>query len=736
MVAGPRLAFVLATLFCALLSATSWAATKFVYVPEPNVSTYAIAAASYTGPNLSGTCNSIPTTATVTTPPVHGTLSTTSGTLTSVQCPGQALPAVDLYYTWTDTTGSPGSGTDAFHVHFASANGTIDTEVFLFMGAYGKELGDKHPRVPCSGIVCDNCRSAAGCDSAANAGNDNDDAPEDPSGTMSSDGQAYAGQPAGGGLGPSTGGGGFASGGGGGAYLRARNPIQANTGNVFYSYTDYTTAGANPLSFTRYYNSQANIQSFAVSFVGNTAANRNWRSNFDRYINALTPDVAAVERPDGQVLNFFLVGSTWTPDTDVDYTLTQSGSTWTLTGPDDTVETYSTGITPISGAAASLNAIASLSAHLTSIKSRNGYTQTLNYTGGSLTSVTDSYGRSLAFTYNADGTLASVATPDKTTITYGYTVGPLLDLLVTTGQQLSTVTFPTTPAQVITYNYTQSGLPFALSSVTDEDGNTYESWTYDAQGRGLTHQLGSGVGLTTLVYGATTTTVTSALGVTDTYTLTTLQNVPKVATVSRAATGTTAAATRTITYDANGYVATATDWNGNETSYTNNAHGLPTSITDGVGTALARTATVVYDATFVHLPDSVASPGVTRAYTYDASGNPLTIKLTDTTTSSSPYATAGQTRTWTNSWSNFLLASTKTPNGYTTSLDYDASGALVSVTDPLNHVTTITTHTGGGLPEVIVDPNNVTTTLAYDARQRLVPRRHHQHGRADDEAYL
>jgi RHS repeat-associated protein len=713
MVAGPRFAFVLATLFGALLSATSWAGTKFVYVPEPNVSTYAIGSTSYTGPNLSGTCNPVtPTNATITVQPVHGTLSIQSGTITPEQCPGQPLPGTLIYYTWTDTSGSPGSGTDAFHVHFSSTTGTIDTDVFLFMGAYGKELGDKHPRVPCSGIVCDNCRTAAGCDSAANAGNDNGDAPEDPSGTMSSDGQVYAGEPAGGGLGS-------APGGGGGAYLRARNPIQANTGNVFYNYTDYTTAGPNPLAFTRYYNSQANIESFAVSFVGNTATNRNWRSNFDRYINALTPNVAAVERPDGQVLDFFLVGSTWTPDTDVDYKLTQSGSTWTLTGPDDTVETYTTGVTPISGAAASLNAIASLSAHLTSIKSRNGYTQTLNYTGGGLTSVTDSYGRSLAFTYNADGTLASVTTPDNTTITYGYTVGPLLDLL-TSGQQLSTVTFPTTPAQVITYNYTQSGLPFALSSVTDEDGTIYESWTYDAQGRGLTHQLGNGVGLTTLVYGATTTTVTSALGVTDTYTLTTLQNVPKITTVSRAATGTTAAATRTVTYDANGYVATATDWNGNETSYTNNAHGLPTSITDGVGTALARTATVVYDATFVHLPDSVASPGVTRGYTYDASGNTKTVTLTDTTTTSSPYATSGQIRTWTNTWSNFLLASTKTPNGYTTSLGYDASGALVSVTDPLNHVTSITMHTGGGLPQVIVDPNNVTTTLTYDPRQRLM----------------
>jgi YD repeat-containing protein len=701
-----RLIFAFVTLCGLLLPATSFAATKTIYVPEPGVSTFAVATAAITF-NLDGSCNALtPPTATITVPPQHGTTSTSGGSIVYAgECSGQAQPSTVINYTWTDTTGSPGSGSDAFHVHFASSVGNVDYDIFIFEGTYGKELGDKHPHDPCFGSTCQNCSAAAGCDTAANAGNDNGDAPEDPSGTLSNDGQTYAGEPAGGG------------GSGGGAYvLRSRNPIQANTGNVYYSHTDYATAGANPLALTRYYNSQADIESFAVSLVSVTAKNHNWRSNFDRYIDLVTSTVAAVERPDGQVLDFFLVGSTWTPETDVDYKLTQSGSTWTLTGPDDTVETYQTGASILPGAIA-LSAIASQSAYLTSIKSRNGYTQTLNYTNGTLTGVTDSYGRALSFAYNADGTMSSVTTPDNTTISYAYTAAPLLDA-IETGQQLATVTFPTTPPETITYNYGDASLPFALTSVTDEDGNDFESWTYDSMGRGLTHQLASGIGLTTMVYGTTTTTVTNALGVTDTYTLSPLQNVPKVSKITRAATATTAAATRTITYDANGYVATATDWNGNETSYVNNAHGLPTSVTEATGTTLARTVTIAYDATFVHLPDTITSPGVTRSFTYDSSGNPLTIKLTDTTTTTSPYATAGQTRTWTNTWSNFLLASTMTPNGNKTSLGYDASGALVSITDPLSHMTSTTTHTGGGLPEVIVDPNNVTTTLAYCCRAR------------------
>ncbi len=694
--ASPRVVFLLTVLFGLLISSTCLAASKVVYVPQPNVSTFAIGSASYTF-TLSGACNPVtPTNANVTVQPLHGTLSISSGSIPYAECPGQSLPGAVIYYTWTATNGSPGSGSDAFHVHFSSTQGTLDYDVFLFMGTYGKELGDKHPATPTFGGVCQDC---------GGAGNGN--APDDAPGTLSTDGQLYAGEPAGGGLGNTAGARPSVT-----RSLRARNPIQVATGNVFYSYTDYTTAGPNPLSFTRYYNSQGSIDSFAVDLVGTSAVNHNWRSNYDGYVDELTSNVVQVERPDGQVLSFFLVGSAWTSDTDVDYTLTHSGSTWTLTAPDDTVETYTT-------SSAVLGGVAIASSHLTSITSRNGYTRTLNYTGETLTSVTDSYGRTLSFAYNADGTMASITTPDNTTIAYSYTAGPLADL-VATGQQLASVTFPTSPAQTITYNYADSSLPWALTSVTDEDGNAYESWTYDSTGRGLTNQLGGGAGLTTMTYGTNTATVTNALGVTDSYTFTTLQNVPKVAAISRAKTATTAAATEAMTYDTNGYIATRTDWNGNKASFTNNAHGMPTSLNEASGSSIARTVTVAYDTKFIHLPDTITSAGVTRSYTYDGSGNPLTVTLTDTTTTSAPYATKGQARTTTFTWSSFLPASTKTPNGNTTSFGYDGTGALTSITDALSHVTNITMHTGGGLPQVIVDPNNVTTTLTYDPRQRLM----------------
>jgi RHS repeat-associated protein len=489
----------------------------------------------------------------------------------------------------------------------------------------------------------------------------------------------------------------------------AGEPIDIGSGNVSYQVTDYTTAGQNPLAFTRYYNSRGGNLGFTT--------NNNWIGSFDGLIySGVTTGVhIGVFRPDGKFLAFTNPnGSGWVSDTDVDYKLTSQSFpnnvyVYTLTTPDDTVETYTN---PGTGTVAFLN----------SIVLRNGYTQTINRNStNQITSVTDSYNRTLTFTYNSDHTINTLATPDSTTITYGYTTASGIT-------NLTSVSYPTSPASSITYVYGNSSLPAALTSIKDELGNTYTSWTYDAYGRGLTSALGGSslnANLTTITYNDTngSRTVTNALGVTDTYSFTTLQNVTKVSQISRAATSTTAAATESFGYDSNGFLNSKTDWNGNQTTLTNNSHGLPTTINEAVGSSVARTTTIAYDPTFVHLPDSITTPGLTTSFTYDASGNVLTKTLTDTTSQSIPYSTSGQTRTWTNTWSNFLLATVKTPNGNTTTFGYDSTGALTSLTNAKNQVTNITSHTAGGLPETIVDPNGssngTTTTLSYDPRQRL-----------------
>lgn len=476
------------------------------------------------------------------------------------------------------------------------------------------------------------------------------------------------------------------------------NPVDVGTGNKFEQVADYETAGQNKLSFTRYYNSRG---TFGPSTLATTLG-KNWSSTYDRYLMIVSASSISVERADGQILGFNLNGGRWTSDSDVDLELTQSGSTWTLKDSSETVEIYST--------------VSTTEAKLTSITARNGFTETLQYnSSGQLESVTDSFNRRLNFTYQK-GLLQTVSTPDGLVLTYNYTSSGVTPGVL---DRLASVMYSTSPQTRQTYLYENVSLPFALTGITDENGNRYATWAYDVAGRATSSQHGKGIDLTTVAYDDSTgnRTVTNALGVSEIYKFKTLQGVPKITEIDRKATSTTSSATRFFTYDTNGYTASQTDWNGNKTSYVNDVHGQPTTITEPT-----RTTTISYDPTFVHLPHQIVTTGLTTTFGYDGSGNLLTRTETDTTTQSVPYATKGTTRIWKYTWQNGLIASVQTPRTDVkalTSFTYDSSGALTQMTNALSQKTEITQHTGGGLPLTIVDPNNVTTMLAYDGRLHL-----------------
>lgn len=490
------------------------------------------------------------------------------------------------------------------------------------------------------------------------------------------------------------------------ALAAASNPVSANgsavrgqpiniaTGNMYEQVTDYTTVGTNPLALTRTYNSMSYTRNGYATLMG-----PNWRTNYDRYLRVVSSTQLAAERPDGQMVNFALSGGVGTPDSDVDIKLTYSGSTYTLTDSNDAVETYT---------------VTSGKGVLSSIAYPNGYTQTMNYTSGVLTSVSDSYSRSLSFTYTS-GVLTGVTTPDSATLTYGYTT--------TAGKSLLTsVTYNTSPSTSQTYVYGNTSFPFMLTSITDENGNTNSQWTYDGEGRCTMSEHAGGADEVQVSYDDSTgnRTVTDPLGNAETYKFTTYQGVPKVTEIDRAANSPVASATRTFTYDANGYLATATDWDGNSTHWTNNSHGLPTSITEAYGAGVARTTTISYDSTWVHKPYTTTKTNVTLDDRYDGTqGTLLTHKLTDTTGGT----TNGQTRTWTytyNATGELLTAQTpRTDVTVKTTYTY-SSGALASITDPLGNVTTINTANGTGQPTKITDPNSVETDFTYDNRNRLL----------------
>lgn len=479
------------------------------------------------------------------------------------------------------------------------------------------------------------------------------------------------------------------------------DPINIGSGNVYQQVTDYHTTGANRLQFTRYYNSLSAGSTYAASL------GKNWRSTFDRYVRINSSNYVVLERADGKQLEFVLTNGKWVGDSDVDFVITNAGNTWHVTDNADTIETYAS--------------VGTGEAILTSITYRNGYTQTLLYNAGNqLTSVADSYGRSLSLTYE-NGLLQNVTTPDAVALAFNYE--PVGEASVS--YRLQSVSYSTTASQR-RYSYEDPNHLYVITGITDESGKRFATWTYDSQGRGLSSQHADGANLTTIAYNDIdgSRTVSNALGQQTVYKVTVLQGVPKVTEMDRLPTATTSAASRKFTYDANGYVASATDWNGNLTTYANDSRGRPMLITRAAGSPQARTSSLTYHETF-HLPVKLVQDGLTTTFAYDASGNLLTKTLTDTTNGTIPYSTSGTSRIWTYTWSKFLLASVVGPRvdvKHVTTYSYDSSGALTSVTNALGQVTKITAHLPGGLPETIVDPNGVVTQFTYDMRLRRLTR--------------
>jgi RHS repeat-associated protein len=470
--------------------------------------------------------------------------------------------------------------------------------------------------------------------------------------------------------------------------LRTANPINVGTGNKFETVTDYRGAGVRALRFVRYYNSQSERESPFFDL--------GWRSNYDRSVLELSsPKRALVTRPDGRELVFVESGGEWTPDPDVTARLTQLANGWEYTDADDTIETYDA------------------NGRILSIRTRDGYEQTITWDGRVISSVSDSEGGTLTFTY-ADRHLVSLTDPDGRVYAYGYDER----------RNLSTVIYPDdTPADdtdnpTVQYHYEHAEFRAALTGITDENGERFATWAYDTERRATLSEHAGGAERTTITYEADgTATVTDALGATRTYGFTTQHEQVKAGTVSGDPCTTCGGLARSYTYDASGFLSSRTDFNGNVTTFVHDARGLETRRTEAAGTPAERTIATQWHPTF-RLPTRITEPGQRTDFTYDGQGRLLSRTVTDPAT--------GNSRTTTYTYTpEGLLETTDGPRtdvSDVTTRSYDAQGNLTSVTDALGHVTQITAHDASGRPTSIQDPNGVVTDLAYDPRGRIISR--------------
>jgi YD repeat-containing protein len=495
------------------------------------------------------------------------------------------------------------------------------------------------------------------------------------------------------------------------------NPINAGTGNKWQHETDLS-GGAFGLGFDRYYNASTTA---APSGLG-----AGWSHAYTRSSTIQgSGSWVTVQRNDGKEYNFNLSAGLWVADADVPDRLEELKDDanvrtgWRYTTADSSEETYNA------------------NGKLVSIADRTGLTQTLAYSdastpvavapmAGLLLRVTDTFGHQLNFTYDAHSRLNTLTDPAGGVYQYGHDAN----------NNLVSVTYPDGASK--TYHYENTAFPHALTGITDENGHRYATYTYDAQGRGLSTEHAGGVDRASLVYNADgSTTVTDALGTARTYQFQTLLGVVKSKGQSQPGGSGCGASASLLSYDANGNVTSRTDFNGHRTDYTYDlSRNLETSRTEGLSATGAtipatRTITTVWHPT-LRLPVQITNGNQQTTYSYNSQGEVTNKTVTDTATH-----TAG---TWTTTYTYGAVPGVlvqKVEDGprtdvadLTTYAYYpaDAScagghfgcrGQLQQVTDALDHITRLIRYNAHGKLEEFTDPNGLVTTLTYDARQRL-----------------
>jgi YD repeat-containing protein len=519
-------------------------------------------------------------------------------------------------------------------------------------------------------------------------------------------------------------------------------PISIGVGNKYLDELDYSGGWPSSLSVSRVYNSRA----VYAGSLGN-----NWRIRELSSVTSAYYGTAQANGADNRALKFYWYNNQWVSDADVTEKLTQlaNSSGWTLLKTDGSLETYNS------------------KGKLVSVTSRDKLVQTFTFSDGTtglnggyvlgnngnatavylpsdlLIRVNDSFGRSIRFGYNQSMQISKVTDPGGGEYRYTYDANA----------NLVSVTYP--DGSIRQYHYENTTYKNALTGITDERGVRYITYTYDAEGKAVGEVMAGGVESYGLAFGANQTTVTDPLGTSRTYNFQTILGVAKNTGVSQPGGAGCGPAAEAITYDANGNVASRSDFNGKKTTYAYDlTRNLETSRTEGLsgsGAALpeTRTITTSWHPTW-RLPVQVneyagasasGNPLRRTSTAYDDKGNIVSRSVTD--------VAAGVTRTWTTAYTYSVavpglilqkvedgprtdVADTTVTEYYPhevcagaalgTGRDKGCRGQVKRITNALGQVTQFTRYNAHGQVEEIADPNGVVTTLTYDLRQRLTSR--------------
>ncbi|MYM87020.1 hypothetical protein GTP91_07475 [Rugamonas sp. FT82W] len=356
---------------------------------------------------------------------------------------------------------------------------------------------------------------------------------------------------------------------------------------------------------------------------------------------------------------------------------------------------------------------------LTTVKELGNTIYTLKRdTSGRLTSVENSLGAIVTFTWG-DGThITEIKAPDGLTWKYGYNLAGML----------GTVTPPQPSLGVVTYHYEDAADNTLLTGYSI-DGVRTTRYAYDSTKKVIRSGTDNGETTDTFAYTATTTTLTDVRNQKTVYTFGTVNGQRVLTSTQTTATTACPGAVASQKYDAYGFLSESTDLNGVKTTYSFNKNGMLLTTTAAAGTPNARTTTNTWTLVADHKADltqvkvtGASGQGISQVdYTYvDTKVGRMvaSVTKTDLLAGSVQRKQAFAYTEHPNGGINTKTVATSMPGGaVATETDtFGPGGNLLSHTDAVNNTTTYGNYTTSGLPRLITDPNGVATTITYDNR--------------------
>jgi RHS repeat-associated protein len=516
----------------------------------------------------------------------------------------------------------------------------------------------------------------------------------------------------------------------------AGDPVDTKSGNFTWSTTDVAVPGKGvPFTYTRYYNSQG------AGAFDRLRLGAGWTDTFSAQLEFQNENNGIYAMmPEGQMLRFTpSTGTAYTSDPGVKDTLVKYTSpviTYVLTRPDQSTYTFD------------------LAGALTKITDPAGQTLLLDYSGGKLTSVTDTTSRVFNFHYDpASGFLDELQLPGGRTVGYTVSGGRLTAVRDLNGNSwtytwsdglLAGIYEPSGSSPIVynsydpytgrvyqqtdwhggvsTYDYLSPSLTYVSDGRSTEPGP--HTWIYAYSGDVLNYVEDPNGNRTTYSFDSSlnTQTVTDPRSNVWTYGYDGSFNVTSITPPSPGS-------AVSFTWDNKHRMTSAIDGRGNKTRWLYSGANLecmvlPTlAAATTVSTCAQATSTYrqhTIDYTYLSgtsLPTAVTDQkGHTTQYGYDGSGNLTSVTSSMGATSGSKitygYDSQGRKTSMVSAQGNALSCSGSGCDPYRWVYAYDNADHVTSVADPLGNTTTYHFDAAGNL-DWRKDARLKTTAFAY-----------------------